>query len=67
MTTNQIVAMLFPLLAVVAVGLTGLFIRKPWNDHKAERSVPTGVEQDIRQAQRLLDHALQGSSVHRHH
>jgi hypothetical protein len=29
-TTNQLIAMGFPLLTAAAVGLTGLFIRKPW-------------------------------------
>jgi hypothetical protein len=30
MTTNQIVAMIFPLLAAAAVTLTGLFAKKHW-------------------------------------
>jgi hypothetical protein len=30
MTTNQLIAIGFPLLTAAAVGLTGLFIRKPW-------------------------------------
>lgn len=36
MTTNQLIAMTFPLLTAAAVGLTGLLIRKPWAEHPAE-------------------------------
>jgi hypothetical protein len=57
MTTNQIVAMLFPLLAVVAVGLTGLFVRKPWNEPKTQSSLPDEFERDIEEAWRHLDRA----------
>jgi hypothetical protein len=34
MTTNQAVAMFFPLLTAAAVFVTGLFIRKPWAEKK---------------------------------
>jgi hypothetical protein len=43
MTTNQIVAMIFPLLAAAAVILTGLFAKKHWADAKeAEEPVADG-------------------------
>jgi hypothetical protein len=32
MTTNQLIALGFPLLTAAAVGLTGLFIRRPWSE-----------------------------------
>jgi hypothetical protein len=34
MTTNQAIAMFFPLLTAAAVFVTGLFIRKPWAEKK---------------------------------
>jgi hypothetical protein len=37
MTANQLIAMSFPLLTAAAVGLTGLFIRKPWAEKRAYR------------------------------
>ncbi|RXH15602.1 hypothetical protein [Bradyrhizobium guangzhouense] len=36
--TNQIIAMLFPLLALVVAGFTALVVRKPWRQ-KALRDV----------------------------
>ena len=43
MTANQIVAMIFPLLAAAAVILTGLFARKHWADTiEAEAPVADG-------------------------
>lgn len=38
--TNQIIAMLFPLLALVVAGLTAVVVRKPWRQ-KAIRDVQT--------------------------
>lgn len=38
--TNQIIAMLFPLLALVVAGLTAVVVRKPWRQ-KAIRDVRT--------------------------
>jgi hypothetical protein len=35
MTTNQLIAMGFPLLAAAAVGLTAVFVRKPWAEEPA--------------------------------
>ena len=36
MTTNQLIAMGFPLLTAAAVGITGLFIRRPWAEGSDE-------------------------------
>lgn len=36
MTTNQVIAMAFPLLTAVAVLVTGLFIRRPWAEKVAK-------------------------------
>jgi hypothetical protein len=63
MTTNQIVAMLFPLLGVVAVGAVGLFIRKPWKETKV--TAPDEFERDIQEAWRHLDHAKRQLSMQR--
>jgi Flp pilus assembly protein CpaB len=38
--TNQIIAMLFPLLALVVAGLTAIVVRKPWRQ-KAISDVQT--------------------------
>jgi hypothetical protein len=36
MTMNQLIAIGFPLLTAAAVGITGLFIRRPWAEKPAE-------------------------------
>jgi hypothetical protein len=33
-TTNQLVALCFPLVTAAAVGLTALFIRRPWAEQR---------------------------------
>jgi hypothetical protein len=43
MTTNQLIAMGFPLLTAAAVGITGLFIRRPWAEKRAEDVETTSV------------------------
>jgi len=40
MTTNQIVALGFPVLTLAAVGLTGLFIRRPWSEKVTPKQEP---------------------------
>ena len=40
MTTNQVIAMVFPLLTVAAVFITGFFIRRPWAERKVKESIP---------------------------
>jgi hypothetical protein len=42
MTANQLVAMGFPLLTAAAVGITGLFIRRPWAE-RSDEDVEAGV------------------------
>lgn len=37
---NQFLAMLFPLVGVAAIGLTALFIVKPWRKHRRPAVVP---------------------------
>ena len=65
MTTNQLIAMGFPLLTAAAVGLTGLFIRKPWSERTEPKSEAldvyaieiTEVSQHLARAKVLIDEA----------
>ncbi len=43
-TTNQIIAVLFPLVTAAAVFVTGLFIRKPWAETSAKNTAEVDVE-----------------------
>ena len=38
--THQIIAALFPLLALVVAGLTVVAVRRPWRQRQAAREVP---------------------------
>ena len=40
MTTNQIVALGFPVVTLAVVGLTGLFIRRPWSEKVTPKPEP---------------------------
>jgi hypothetical protein len=65
MTTNQLIAMGFPLLTAAAVGLTGLFVRKPWLERTEPKSEApdvyaieiTEVSQHLARARILIDEA----------
>lgn len=41
--TNQIIAMLFPLLALVVAGLTAIAVRRPWRQKAASNVQAAGV------------------------
>ena len=58
MTTNQLLAMGFPVLTTALVGLTGLLVRRIWNEPTKE-VLPTSdvVQTDLREARRLIEHA----------
>jgi hypothetical protein len=40
MTTTQIVALGFPVVTLAVVGLTGLFIRRPWSEKVTPKAEP---------------------------
>jgi hypothetical protein len=64
MTTNQIVAMLFPLLGVVAVGAVGLLVRRPWNEKKKTPVPPNDLAQALHQAGRII-RTVEGQMISR--
>jgi hypothetical protein len=66
MTTNQFIAMIFPLFTVALAGVTALVMRKVWKAPEEKRT-PDAIEQDLRQARYLIDHALRELQVAREH
>ena len=56
MTINQLVALSFPLVTAAAVGLTALFVRRPWAEHR-ETSAEIAA-----QADEVLDSPLTATS-----
>lgn len=58
---NQIIAMLFPLLGLVAAGTVALALRKPWRSRKAVtvQAQPATPRPDITEAMRQARAALE--------
>jgi hypothetical protein len=44
MTTNQLIAMLFPLFTAAVVGLVALVVRKPWAEKSAKTTAQVEIE-----------------------
>jgi beta-lactam-binding protein with PASTA domain len=66
MTTNQAIAMAFPLFTAALAGVTALVMRWVWKAPE-EKPMPNAVEQDLRQAQYLIDHAQRELRTARSH
>ena len=63
MTINQLVALSFPLVTAAAVGLTALFVRRPWAEH-AETSTEIAAH-SFEGTDEVLDNPLQAASSER--
>jgi negative regulator of sigma E activity len=57
MTTNQLIAMLFPLITAAAVGLTVLFIVKPWKHKRQNSQVQVAPKDTLEEAVKLIRRA----------
>ena len=57
MTGNQIFALSMPLITAAVVGLTGLFIRKPWNEKKRQPEAATATAPPERITREAINHA----------
>jgi hypothetical protein len=60
--TNQIAAMLFPLLALAAAGLVALAVRKPWRRRKTVVYSPqASTRPDLQEALREVQKAIRSA------